>query len=105
MLHSLVFIHPSASIGEELKDVFQVSLAHGEHTEEECSPPIPTTPKTFWGDPGDHRAEQHLLFPQVLLPFTSLQSSTVRQRAVGRIWKLTHSLAHYCQEKVRARPP
>lgn len=68
-------------------------------------PPIPTTPKTFWGDPGDHRAEQHLLFPQVLLPFTSLQSSTVRQRAVGRIWKLTHSLAHYCQEKVRARPP
>ncbi|XP_040510699.1 maestro heat-like repeat-containing protein family member 2A isoform X2 [Gallus gallus] len=60
MLHSLVFIHPSASIGEELKDVFQV-----------------------------------------LLPFTSLQSSTVRQRAVGRIWKLTHSLAHYCQEKPR----
>lgn len=71
MLHSLVFIHPSTSIGEELKDVFQVSLAHGDHTEEECSPPIPTTPKTFWGDPGDHRAEQHLLFPQVLLPFTS----------------------------------
>ncbi|XP_025001178.2 uncharacterized protein LOC107050557 isoform X1 [Gallus gallus] len=60
MLHSLVFIHPSASIGEELKDVFQV-----------------------------------------LLPFTSLQSSTVRQRAVGRIWKLTHSLAHYCQERPR----
>eukprot|EP00076_Gallus_gallus_P035635 XP_025001173.1 uncharacterized protein LOC107049479 [Gallus gallus] len=60
MLHSLVFIHPSTSIGEELKDVFQV-----------------------------------------LLPFTSLQSSTVRQRAVGRIWKLTHSLAHYCQEKPR----
>lgn len=49
MLHSLVFIHPSTSIGEELKDVFQVSLAHGEHTEEECSPPHPHHPKNLLG--------------------------------------------------------
>ncbi|OXB51490.1 hypothetical protein ASZ78_008157, partial [Callipepla squamata] len=56
MLHTLVFVHPTASIGEELQSVFQV-----------------------------------------LLPFTSLQNAAVRQRAVGRIWKLSHSLALFCQ--------
>ncbi|OXB53368.1 hypothetical protein ASZ78_007559 [Callipepla squamata] len=56
MLHTLVFVHPTASIGEELRSVFQV-----------------------------------------LLPFTCLQSAAVRQRAVGRIWKLSHSLALFCQ--------
>ncbi|OXB66134.1 hypothetical protein ASZ78_003993 [Callipepla squamata] len=56
MLHMLVFVHPTASIGEELQSVFQV-----------------------------------------LLPFTSLQNAAVRQRAVGRIWKLSHSLALFCQ--------
>ncbi|XP_031413515.1 uncharacterized protein LOC109364780 [Meleagris gallopavo] len=58
MLDTLVFIHPTASIGEELKNVLQV-----------------------------------------LLPFTSMQNSAARQRAVGHIWKLCHSLAHYCQER------
>uniref|UniRef100_A0A8C2Y704 Maestro heat-like repeat-containing protein family member 7 n=1 Tax=Coturnix japonica TaxID=93934 RepID=A0A8C2Y704_COTJA len=57
MLHTLVFIHHNASIGEELKNVFQV-----------------------------------------LMPFTSLQSAAARERAVGRIWKLTHSLVLHCQE-------
>ncbi|OXB52112.1 hypothetical protein ASZ78_014000 [Callipepla squamata] len=56
MLHTLVFVHPTASISEELQSVFQV-----------------------------------------LLPFTSLQNAAVRQRAVGRIWKLSHSLALFCQ--------
>ncbi|OXB83387.1 UNVERIFIED_CONTAM: hypothetical protein H355_006234 [Colinus virginianus] len=56
MLHTLVFVHPTASIGEELQSIFQV-----------------------------------------LLPFTSLQNAVVRQRAVGRIWKLSHSLALFCQ--------
>lgn len=105
MLDTLVFIHPTASIGEELKNVLQVSCARRGRTEEGCSPAIPTTPKTLWGDPGARRAEQQLLFPQVLLPFTSMQNSAARQRAVGHIWKLCHSLAHYCQERVRARPP
>lgn len=105
MLHTLVFVHPTASIGEELKNVFQVSCARGGCMEEGCSSVIPTTPKTFWGDPGGRSAEQQLLFPQVLLPFTSMQNSAARQRVVGRIWKLCHSLAHYCQERVRARPP
>ncbi|OXB69636.1 UNVERIFIED_CONTAM: hypothetical protein H355_013334, partial [Colinus virginianus] len=56
MLHTVVFVHPTASIGEELQSVFQV-----------------------------------------LLPFTCSQSTAVRQRAVGRIWKLSHSLALFCQ--------
>ncbi|XP_072214283.1 maestro heat-like repeat-containing protein family member 7 [Excalfactoria chinensis] len=60
MLQTLVFIHHTSSIGEELKNVFQV-----------------------------------------LMPFTSLQSAAVRERAVGRIWKLTHSLVLYCQEGPR----
>uniref|UniRef100_A0A803XP97 Maestro heat like repeat family member 7 n=1 Tax=Meleagris gallopavo TaxID=9103 RepID=A0A803XP97_MELGA len=58
MLDTLVFTHPTTSIEEELKNVFQV-----------------------------------------LLPFTSMQNSAARQRAVGRIWKLSHSLVHYCQER------
>ncbi|XP_048786053.1 maestro heat-like repeat family member 5 isoform X2 [Lagopus muta] len=58
MLDTLVFVHPTAGIGEELKNAFQV-----------------------------------------LLPFTSTQNSAACQRAVGRIWKLCHSLAYYCQER------
>ncbi|OXB51691.1 hypothetical protein ASZ78_002410, partial [Callipepla squamata] len=56
MLHTLVFVHPTASIGEELQSVVQV-----------------------------------------LLPFTSSQSTAAQQRAVERIRKLSHSLALFCQ--------
>ncbi|XP_021261184.1 maestro heat-like repeat-containing protein family member 7 isoform X1 [Numida meleagris] len=56
MLHTLVFVHPSASVGKELHSIFQV-----------------------------------------LLPFTCSQSAAVRQRVVGRFWKLSHSLVHFCQ--------
>ncbi|OXB53390.1 UNVERIFIED_CONTAM: hypothetical protein H355_013392, partial [Colinus virginianus] len=56
MLHTLVFVHPTASIGEELQSVFQV-----------------------------------------LLPFTCSQSTAAQQRAVGRIRKLSQSLALFCQ--------
>ncbi|OXB51803.1 hypothetical protein ASZ78_016636, partial [Callipepla squamata] len=95
MLHTLVFVHPTASIGEELQSIFQVGSARRGCTEEGCSfhPP----PFTFWSELGGRRAEQELLFPQVLLSFTCLQNAAVRQRAVGRIWKLSHSLALFCQ--------
>ncbi|OXB53298.1 hypothetical protein ASZ78_013631, partial [Callipepla squamata] len=36
MLHMLVFVYPTASIGEELHSIFHVSSAHGGHTVEGC---------------------------------------------------------------------
>ncbi|XP_065604448.1 uncharacterized protein LOC136056269 [Cyrtonyx montezumae] len=95
MLHTLVFVHPTASIGEELQSVFQVGYARRGCTEEGCSfnPP----PLTFWGELGGRWPEQQLLFPQVLLSFTSSHSAAVRERAVGRIWKLSHLLTLFCQ--------
>ncbi|OXB51578.1 hypothetical protein ASZ78_007679 [Callipepla squamata] len=95
MLHTLVFVHPTASIGEELQSVFQVGSSLRGCTEEGSSfhPP----PLTFWGELGGRRAELELLFPQVLLPFTSSQSTAAQQRAVGRIRKLSHSLALFYQ--------
>ncbi|XP_032296973.1 maestro heat-like repeat-containing protein family member 7 isoform X5 [Coturnix japonica] len=49
MLHTLVFIHHNASIGEELKNVFQVSSAHGGHTEEGCPSPPQKPSGVSWG--------------------------------------------------------
>ncbi|OXB52143.1 hypothetical protein ASZ78_009349, partial [Callipepla squamata] len=95
MLHTLVFVHPTASIGEELQSVVQVGSSLRGCTEEGSSfhPP----PLTFWSELGGQRAELELLFPQVLLPFTSSQSTAAQQRAVERIRKLSHSLALFCQ--------
>ncbi|XP_021269040.1 uncharacterized protein LOC110406612 [Numida meleagris] len=59
MLHTLVFVHPVASIGEELQGLFQV-----------------------------------------LLPFTCSQNAVARHGAVSWIWKLSQSLAHFCQGRL-----
>ena len=51
------------------------------------------------------RADQQPFSSQLLLPFTTSERAAVRERAVGRIGRLSNLLANYSSLEVRSQAP